>query len=115
MSREPLPVDTTLEPKSVPRDKTQTRRIPPYNVILENDDDHSMEFVIEVLCKALGYNVEHSYQLTLVAHTSGRSVVWTGPKEGAELKMEQIRTFHEVRARDHVQLGPLGCYIEPAN
>jgi ATP-dependent Clp protease adapter protein ClpS len=47
------------------------------------------------------------------AHTSGRAVVWTGPKEVAELKADQIRTFHEVRATG-ANLGPLSCYIEPA-
>ena len=57
-----------------------------YHVILDNDDFHSFEFVVEVLCKALGYARERSFQLTLQAHTSGRAVVWTGPKEVAELK-----------------------------
>lgn len=97
-----------------PRDETRTRRIPPYNVILLNDDDHSMEFVIEVLCKVLGCAVERAYQLTLEAHTSGRAVIWTGTKEVAELKREQVMTFHETRPRDGLDLGPLGCDIEPA-
>ena len=96
-----------------PKETTRTRRVPPYNVILLNDDNHSMEFVIEVLCKALGYTVERSYQLMMQAHNSGRTVVWTGPKEVAELKAEQIRTFHEKRD-DGRNFGPLGCEIEPA-
>jgi ATP-dependent Clp protease adaptor protein ClpS len=96
-----------------PKEKTKTRRVPPYNVILLNDDHHSMEFVIEVLCKALGYTVERSYQLMMQAHNSGRTIVWTGPKEVAELKAEQIRTFHEKRD-DGRDFGPLGCEIEPA-
>jgi ATP-dependent Clp protease adaptor protein ClpS len=106
-----MSVATTTETK--PRDETHTRRVPPYNVILENDDHHSMEFVIEVLVKALGYAVEKCYQLMMQAHTSGRSVVWTGPREVAELKAEQIRTFHEVRDGGR-NLGPLGCTVEPA-
>ena len=96
-----------------PKETTKTRRVPPYNVILLNDDHHSMEFVIEVLCKALGYTVERSYQLMMQAHNSGRTIVWTGPKEVAELKAEQIRTFHQ-RLDDGRELGPLGCEIEPA-
>ena len=100
--------------KTEPSETTQTRRLPPYNVILDNDDHHSFEFVVGVLCKALGCTVERSYQLTLLAHTSGRAVVWTGPKEVAELKCEQILTFHETRERDGANLGPLGCSIEPA-
>lgn len=114
MSTEPAPPDVVVSTRPRPKAVTRTRRVPPYNVILENDDHHSVEFVIDVLCKALGYTKEHSTQLTLQAHTTGRAVVWTGPKEGAELKAEQIRTFHEIRATDQAKLGPLGCTIEPA-
>jgi ATP-dependent Clp protease adaptor protein ClpS len=114
MSTEPLPdVLVTTKPKT--REETRTRRIPPYNVILENDDHHSFEFVINVLQKALGYTVERAFQLTKEAHTSGRAIVWTGPKEVAELKADQIRTFHEVQKPSGKNLGPLGCCIEPAN
>ncbi len=94
--------------------ETRTRHIPPYNVIVDNDDYHSFDFVVGVLQKVLGCSVERARQLTEQAHTSGRAVVWTGPKEVAELKVEQILGFHEVVEPDGVQLGPLGCSIEPA-
>jgi ATP-dependent Clp protease adaptor protein ClpS len=105
-------VTVTTKPKA--KEETRTRHIPPYNVVLDNDDYHTFEFVVEVLCKALGFVRERALQLTLQAHTTGRAVVWTGPKEVAELKADQIRTFHEIRVSDGAQLGPLGCSIEPA-
>jgi ATP-dependent Clp protease adaptor protein ClpS len=104
-------VATTTKPME--QEETKTRRIPPYNVILENDDHHSMEFVLGVLQKALGYNEQKCYELMMLAHTSGRAVVWTGTKEVAELKMEQMLSFHEIRANGK-KLGALGVYIEPA-
>jgi ATP-dependent Clp protease adaptor protein ClpS len=106
--------ETDVTTRTEPREETRTRQVPPYHVILENDDHHSMEFVIDVLCKALGATVEHAYQLMMQAHTSGRAVIWTAPREVAELKAEQIQTFHEVRASDGAKLGPLGCTVEPA-
>ncbi len=93
---------------------TKTRRVPPYNVILHNDDHHSMEFVVDTLCKALGFAPEKSVQLMMEAHNSGRAIVWTGSKEVAELKLDQIRTYHETRESDQAKLGPLTCSIEPA-
>jgi len=102
---------TTTKP--IVDEEVKTRRIPPYNVILENDDHHSMEFVIEVLQKALGYSVERSYQLMMQAHTSGQAIVWTGSKEVAELKLEQMLSIHENRPGGK-NLGPLGVRIEPA-
>ena len=105
--------ETQITTKPRQREKSKTRRIPPYNVILENDDFHSFEFVVEVLQKALGCNQQRALLLTNEAHTTGRAVVWTGTKEVAELKAEQIQSFHEVRT-DGKKFGPLGCYIEPA-
>ena len=104
------PATTT---KTLPREETRTRRLPPYNVILLNDEHHSMDFVVEVLCKVLGCPLERAVQLMIEAHESGRAIIWTGTREVAELKAEQIQTFPEVR-RDGSQFGPLGCVIEPA-
>lgn len=105
---------TNPEVETTPQDVTKTRRIPPYHVILLNDDHHSMQFVMAVLCKVFGCAAERAYQYMMEAHTSGRAVVWTGTKEVAELKVEQIQTVHETRAGDGAKLGPLGCVIEPA-
>ncbi len=106
--------EITVAPRTREQEETKTRRVPPYNVILLNDDHHSLEFVVEVLQKALGFNEQRAVLLTLQAHTEGRSVVYTGTKEVAELKAEQIQTFHEVREPDGRNLGPLGVSIEPA-
>jgi len=114
MSHEPAAPDVTVTTRPKAHTETRTRRVPPYNVILENDDHHSQEFVVGVLRKALGYVHERAYQLMLQAHTTGRAVVWTGPREVAELKADQVRTFHEVREADGARLGPLGCTVEPA-
>src|SRR5262249_6017173 len=104
------PTGTTTQPR--PRDETAKRLLPPYNVILENDDFHSFEFVVEVLRKVLGCSEERAFQLTHLAHTTGRAVIWTGAKEVAELKVEQVRSCREVRG--DLELGPLGCTLEPA-
>jgi ATP-dependent Clp protease adaptor protein ClpS len=104
----PEPIVTTKT-----REKAKTRRLPPYHVILANDDHHSFEFVVEVLQKALHYDTQKAVLLTTEAHHQGRAVVWTGSKEVAELKMEQMLSFHETRAGGD-KLGPLGVTIEPA-
>jgi ATP-dependent Clp protease adaptor protein ClpS len=83
-------------------------------VILENDDHHSFEFVVGVLQKALGFSEQRAFLFTEQAHRTGRAIVWTGTKEVAELKVEQIRSFHEIGEKDSRKLGPLSCSIEPA-
>jgi ATP-dependent Clp protease adaptor protein ClpS len=113
MSNTSLPGVTVL-PETDTQEDTRTRHVPPYNVILLNDDHHSQDFVMDVLCKALGASVERAFQLMMHAHTEGEAVVWTAPREVAELKAEQIQTFHEVRQWDNKPLGPLGVRVEPA-
>ena len=105
---------TVADPRTKPREEARTRRVPPYHVVLANDDHHSMGFVIDVLRKVLGVPLEKAMALMLEAHTAGRAVIWTGPREVAELKAEQVHTFHEVRTPDEDDLGPLACTVEPA-
>jgi ATP-dependent Clp protease adaptor protein ClpS len=114
MSNQPALPDVGVTTRPQEREQTRTRRIPPYHVILENDDHHTMDFVTEVLQKVLGCPMEKAVQLMLQAHHAGRAVIWTGTREVAELKAEQIRTFHETHPETGAQLGPLGCSIEPA-
>jgi ATP-dependent Clp protease adaptor protein ClpS len=102
------------EPRTKPRTETRARRVPPYNLVLANDEAHSMDFVVNVLRKILGIPKERAVVLMMEAHTSGRAIVWTGPKEVAELKAEQLHTCHETRDQDKADLGPLSCTIEPA-
>jgi len=99
---------------TLPKGQHKSKRLPPFHVILLNDDDHSMEFVVNVLREVFAFPVEKAFQYMLEAHEKGRAVVWTGSKEVAELKVEQIQTFHEIRANDNKKLGPLDCVIEPA-
>jgi ATP-dependent Clp protease adaptor protein ClpS len=104
------PNSPTLEPETT----SSPKLLPPYNVLLLNDDDHSMQFVVEVLRKVFGFSIEQAVTLMQQAHETGISVLWSGSKEVAEFKAEQISTFHEIRYADQKDLGPLGVRIEPA-
>ena len=96
-----------------PETATRPRLLPPYHVLIENDDDHSQMFVVLVLRKVFGFDDAKAIDLMHTAEEAGEAVVWTGPKEVAELKLEQLRTFHE--KRDNGDLGPIRCRIEPAS
>jgi ATP-dependent Clp protease adaptor protein ClpS len=108
------PVVTT---QTVPRTKavvsTETKRQPPYNVIILNDEEHSFVYVIELLMKLFGHPQAASFELTLRIHNTGRAVVYTTHKEKAELKRDQVLAYGP-DPRMSISKGPLGCYIEPA-
>lgn len=100
-------------PETVPNtdSSTQTRRQPPYAVILHNDDVNTFDFVILVLRKVFGYTMEKCVKLTVEAHETGRSVVWVGTLEVAELKADQIRSCGADPSAEGAS--PLGVSIEP--
>jgi ATP-dependent Clp protease adaptor protein ClpS len=76
------------------RAKSITKKLPPYSVILYNDDDHSIEFVIAALVKSVPtLSTERALEITMEAHTSDRAVVVTCPLEPAELYRDRIKTF----------------------
>ena len=91
----------------------RTKRLPPYNVIILNDEEHTFDYVIELLVKTFAHSLDRAKALTWKIHSSGRAIVYTTHKELAELKRDQVIA----QGRDPrmaVSKGPLGCYIEPA-
>ena len=93
---------------------SQTRRQPPYAVILHNDDINGMDFVILVLRKVFGYTDQKCFELMLEAHEKGRAVVWVGALEVAELKADQIRSCGPDPDQKRKGAQPLGVSVEPA-
>jgi ATP-dependent Clp protease adaptor protein ClpS len=110
------PVVTT---RTAPRSKTaeatatQTRRQPPYHVVILNDEEHTFDYVIDLLTKIFRHSLTTAQELTLRIHTTGRAVVYTTHKEKAELKRDQVLAWGP-DPRMSISKGPLGCYIEPA-
>jgi ATP-dependent Clp protease adaptor protein ClpS len=111
MSEEQGETTVAVEPEVV--QETRTRRLPPYNVVILNDEEHSFDYVIELLIKLFAHSIPTAEKLTLDIHLRGRAVVYTTHKEKAELKREQVVSYG-ADPRMAISKGPLGCYIEPA-
>jgi len=75
------------------KDQKKVKKQPPYNVILVNDDDHTVDYVVLMMQKVFGYKPERGLQIAEKVHKEGRCIVWTGTMEGAELKQELIHGF----------------------
>jgi ATP-dependent Clp protease adaptor protein ClpS len=89
------------------------RPLPPHAVVVLNDDLHTFEYVIETFQKVFGYPTEKCFLLAKQIHEQGRGIVWSGTKELAELKRDQIRgAGPDVYASRKVEF-PLGVEIEP--
>ncbi len=96
-----------------PRDAARPKRQPPYAVILHNDPINTIGFVVTVIRKVFRYGGGKAFWLTLRAHVGGRSIVWTGSLEVAELKAQQVRACGpDPSMLDH-GARPLKTTIEP--
>jgi len=108
------PVVTTMSrPKSKASTSNSTKQLPPYNVIVLNDEEHTFEYVIDLLTKIFHHAASQAEILTWKIHNEGRAIVYTTHKEKAELKRDQVLAGGP-DPRMSVSKGPLSCYIEPA-
>ena len=73
--------------------RERTIRLPPYHVVLLDDDEHICEYVIEMLVILVGHSPQEAYELALAVDTAGRLIVDTTTRERAELKRDQIRAY----------------------
>jgi ATP-dependent Clp protease adaptor protein ClpS len=80
-------------PETDVEQEQRTKRQPPYHVVLLNDDDHTYDYVIEMLRALFGHPVEKGYQLAKQVDTQGRAIVLTTSLEHAELKRDQIHAY----------------------
>jgi len=89
------------------------RHQPPYHVVLLNDDDHSFEYVITMLKELFGHPTEKGMDLAKTVDDDGRAIVFTGTREYAELKVEQIHAYGADPRIDRCQ-GSMSAVAEPA-
>ena len=105
--------DTITLPTPKVKQEQKTKRQPPYNVVLLNDDDHSFEYVIHMLQVLFGHPPEKGYLMAYEVHTQGRVIVMTTTLELAELKRDQIHAFGKDPQIARCK-GSMSAEIEPA-
>lgn len=72
----------------IPEEKVS---IPPlYNVILIDDNDHTYEYVIEMLQQIFDLSRNTAYEMACEVDFKGRVIVHNANKEEAEFKRDQI-------------------------
>ena len=91
-----------------------TEGLPPYNVVLHDDEDHSYEYVILMLKKVFGHPVKRGYEMAVEVDTKGRVVVLTTHLEEAELKRDQIQAFGPDPLIPRCK-GSMSATVEPAD
>src|SRR5712692_96994 len=71
--------------------RLRTRLLPPYKVILFNDDYNDMDYVVAVLLHTINnLSQQEAEYIMLTTHLTGSAVVVVCPKETAEYYQERL-------------------------
>lgn len=81
-----------LKPDEVVLDRTKL--LPPYKVIVHNDDYNEMDYVIFALLHSVNsLTVQQAQHIMLTAHLTGKAVVIVCPKEAAEYYQQRLLSY----------------------
>ena len=70
--------------------KERTRQLPPYRVILHNDDVNTFDHVIATILELTPLKEPEAVQRTIEAHERGATLLLVTHRERAELYVEQF-------------------------
>ena len=74
--------------------RLRAKLLPPYRVVLHNDDYNEMDYVIFVLLHSINHlSPAEAEQIMLTAHLKGSAIVVVCPKETAEFYQERLLSY----------------------
>lgn len=100
-----------VAPKREKAARRDRRRVPRYHVILWDSDDHTFEYVQQMLRELFGHETQQCVKLAKTVDEEGRAVVLTTTLEHAELKRDQIHAYGKDEERG--TKGSMSATIEP--
>jgi len=65
----------------------------PWHVVVHNDPVNLMSYVTMVFQRVFGYPREKAEKHMLEVHQKGRSILWSGMREPAELYVQQLHGY----------------------
>lgn len=82
-----------VRPEEIVLDRTKL--LPPYKVIVHNDDYNEMNYVIFALVHAVNtLTVPEAERIMLTAHLTGQAIVVVCPREVAEYYQERLLSYN---------------------
>ena len=102
---------TVLEPKTDQNTSIQKEKV--YHVIILNDEEHTVEYVVEMLQATVRLSAAAALACTLEADSTGSSIVYTCGLEEAENKRDLIHAYGPDPRLPHSR-GSVTALVEPA-
>ena len=94
------------------RNQGLEEKAPLFNVVLLNDDDHSYDYVIEMLQKIFCFSKEQALRHAVEVDFTGRTILITCALPEAEFSRDQIHAYGPDPRIPHCG-GSMSAVIEP--
>jgi ATP-dependent Clp protease adaptor protein ClpS len=88
-----LPLAAVQEPAVEQDTLNKTDLDLPWQVVVHNDPVNLMTYVTMVFQRVFGYPREKAEEHMLEVHNNGRSILWSGMRERAELYVQQLHGY----------------------
>ena len=83
--------DTSVDTENEQKNRDSLEKL--YHVIILNDDEHTFDYVIEMLQAIFGLSFPAALSHTIEADSTGSSIVHTCGLEEAERKRDQVHAY----------------------
>ncbi len=113
------PIQESAAAVAKPRTQKQTRtsrkpkKLPPYNVVLLNDNDHTYEYVIEMLGRLFGFDRNKAFEMAWQVDRRGKVILMTTTKQLATQKRDMIHAYGADWRMERCA-GSMTAVVEPA-
>jgi len=104
---------TVALPEVDVEDRTLRRLESLYHVILLDDDDHTYDYVVEMLVKIFGFTETRAFRHAVEVDTESRTTLLTCGLEEAQRKRDQIHAYGPDWRLPRSK-GSMSAVIEPA-
>jgi ATP-dependent Clp protease adaptor protein ClpS len=84
---------TTAEPSIEKETSSEEDLDVPWQVVVHNDPVNLMSYVTMVFQRVFGYPRERAERHMMEVHHKGRSILWSGMREPAELYVQQLHGY----------------------
>jgi ATP-dependent Clp protease adaptor protein ClpS len=94
------------------KQESRDQKAPLYNVVLLDDNEHTYEYVIEMLQKLFAFGETDAFNHAVEVDTVGRTVVMTCELAQAEFGRDQIHAYGADRRMPQSK-GSMSAVVEP--
>ena len=107
------PTSTIASPGTGTRSEGEDQITPLYHCVLLDDDEHTYEYVVEMLVNIFCLSPEVAYRHAVEVDATGRTIVITCELPQAEFGRDQIHAYG-ADPRMAVSKGSMSAVVEPA-